>query len=44
MLVKCQEVYWSIKKEKYRRDDDAQPSKVKNIDIILLVNGYEPNF
>jgi len=42
--IKCQEVYWSIKKEKYRRDDDAQPSKVKDIDIIILATGYDPNF
>lgn len=42
--IKCQEVYWSIKKQKYRRDDDAQPSKLKDIDTIILATGYEPNF
>jgi hypothetical protein len=36
-------VYWSVKKEKFRKDDDVQPTKVKDIDIIILATGYDAN-
>jgi len=41
--IKCHEVYWSVKKEKYRKDDEAQPTEVKDIDTIVLATGYEAN-
>ena len=40
---KCQAVYYSESKEKYRRDSDEEPIKVKNIDTVVLATGYNPN-
>lgn len=40
---KCQAVYWSEKKQRYRRDDDEEPVKVKDIDTVVLCTGYNPN-
>lgn len=38
---KCQAVYWSEKKQKFRRDDDEEPVKVKDIDTVVLCTGYD---
>mmetsp|Transcript_34649 Transcript_34649/g.103490 ORF Transcript_34649/g.103490 Transcript_34649/m.103490 type:complete len:581 (-) Transcript_34649:475-2217(-) len=40
---KCQAVYYSAKKQRYRRDDEEDPVKVKDIDTVVLCTGYNPN-
>lgn len=41
--LKCQAVYWSEKKQRYRRDDEEDPVKVKDIDTVVLCTGYDQN-
>jgi len=40
-VFKCQPVYWSEKKQRYRRDDEEEQVKVKNIETVVLCTGYE---
>ena len=40
---KCQAVYWSTKRQKYRRDDDEPQVKVKDISTVVLCTGYDAN-
>lgn len=40
---KCQGVYWSEKKEKWRKDDEDEPVKIKDIDTAIMCTGYNPN-
>lgn len=40
---KCQGVYWSEKREKYRRDDDEDVVRVSNIDTVVMCTGYDAN-
>lgn len=41
--IKCQAVYWSDKRQKFRKDDDEDPVKIKDIATIVLCTGYEAN-
>jgi len=38
---KVQAVYWSEKRQKFRRDDDEETVKVKDIDTVILATGYD---
>lgn len=38
---KCQCVYWSEKRQKWRRDDEEPVIKVKDVDIVILCTGYD---
>uniref|UniRef100_A0A7S2MBP6 FAD/NAD(P)-binding domain-containing protein n=1 Tax=Helicotheca tamesis TaxID=374047 RepID=A0A7S2MBP6_9STRA len=38
---KCHAVYWSDKKQKFKRDDDEEPVKVKDIDTVVMCTGYD---
>jgi len=40
---KVQAVYWSEKRQRYRRDDDEETVKVKDIDMVILATGYGCN-
>jgi len=40
---KCQGVYWSEKRQKYRKDDEDPPIKVKDIDTVFMCTGYNAN-
>lgn len=40
---KSQGVYWSEKKEKWRKDDDDEPKKMKDIDTAIMCTGYNAN-
>jgi len=40
---KCQYIYWSEKKQKYRKDDEELPKKIKHIDTVILCTGYNEN-
>jgi len=39
---KCQGVYWSAKRQNYRRDDEEDVTKVSNIDTVIMCTGYDP--
>mmetsp|Transcript_46727 Transcript_46727/g.69103 ORF Transcript_46727/g.69103 Transcript_46727/m.69103 type:complete len:412 (-) Transcript_46727:246-1481(-) len=41
---KCQGVYWSEKRQKWRKDDEEEVFKVKDIDTVVLCTGYEIDF
>lgn len=38
---RCQPVYWSEKRQKWRRDDEEEICKVKDVDVIILCTGYD---
>ena len=38
---KCQGVYWSTKRQNYRRDDEEDVVKVSNIDTVIMYTGYD---
>jgi len=38
---KCQAVYWSEKRQRYRKDDDEDPVKVLEIDTVVMATGYD---
>jgi len=38
---KCQCVYWSEKRQKWRRDDEEPVIKIKDVDIVILCTGYD---
>lgn len=38
---KCQGVYWSEKRQKYRRDDEEDVVKVSKIDTVVMCTGYD---
>ena len=40
---KCQGVYWSEKRQKFRKDDEDPPVKVKDIDTVISCTGYNAN-
>mmetsp|Transcript_44679 Transcript_44679/g.54084 ORF Transcript_44679/g.54084 Transcript_44679/m.54084 type:complete len:569 (-) Transcript_44679:199-1905(-) len=40
---KVQAVYWSEKKGKWRKDDEEEPVKLKDIDTAIMCTGYNPN-
>jgi thioredoxin reductase len=40
---KCQPVYYSAKKQRWRRDDEEETVKVKDIDTVVMCTGYLPN-
>lgn len=40
---KCQGIYWSEKRQKYRKDDEDPPVKVKDIDVVISCTGYNAN-
>jgi len=40
---KCQGVYWSEKRQRWRRDDEEDTVKLKDIATVVLCTGYEPN-
>lgn len=40
---KCQGVYWSEKRQKYRKDDEEPPVKIKDIDTAISCTGYNAN-
>ena len=40
---KCQAVYWSEKRDRYRRDDEEEVIKLKDIDTTVLCTGYDAN-
>jgi len=39
---KCQPVYWSEKRRKYRRDDDEEAVRIREIATVILATGYQP--
>jgi len=41
--IKCRAVYWSEKRQRYRKDDDELPVKVKDIATVILCTGYDAN-
>lgn len=43
-IFKCQAVYWSEKRQRYRRDLDEPPVKVKDIGTVILCTGYDSNY
>ena len=36
-------VYWSEKRQRWRKDDEEEPVKVKDISTVVLCTGYLPN-
>jgi len=38
---RCQPVYWSEKRQKWRRDDEEETTKIKDIDVVILCTGYD---
>jgi len=42
--LKCQPMYWSEKRQKWRRDDEEEVIKVKNVDVIIVCTGYDYDF
>lgn len=38
---RCQPVYWSEKRKKWRRDDEEEVTKIKDIDLVVLCTGYD---
>jgi len=40
---KCQAVYWSEKRQRYRKDDEEAPIKIQGIDTVVMATGYEAN-
>jgi len=40
---KCQYFYWSEKKQKWRKDDEEEPIKVKHVDTVFMCTGYNEN-
>jgi len=39
--IKCQAVYWYEKKQKYRKDDEVEAVKVKDVDTVVMSTGYD---
>ena len=37
----CHPVYWSAKRQKYRKDDEEESTKVKDVDTVVLCTGYD---
>lgn len=43
-VLKCQPMYWSEKRQKWRRDDEEEVVKVRNVDVVILCTGYDYDF
>lgn len=43
-VIKCQPMYWSEKRQKWRRDDEEEVIKVKDVEVIILCTGYDYDF
>lgn len=41
---RCQPIYWSEKRQKWRRDDEEEVTKLKDIDVVILCTGYDYDF
>jgi len=41
--VKVQSMYWNEKKEKWRKDDEEEAVKIKDLDTAIMCTGYNPN-
>jgi len=40
----CHAVYWSTKRQKYRKDEEEESVKVKDVDVVILCTGYDYDF
>jgi len=43
-MFKCQPMYWSEKRQKWRRDDEEEVCKVRDVDIVIACTGYDYDF
>lgn len=41
---RCQPIYWSEKRQKWRRDDEEETTKIKGIDVVIYCTGYDCDF
>jgi thioredoxin reductase len=42
--ITCHAVYWSTKRQKYRKDEEEESVKVKDVEVVILCTGYDYDF